>query len=88
MVMGGGAQPFGIDEEQVAEVLKEISNYGFKCQGLHCYVGSQILSADIIINAQARILDMMTRLVDATKLDAESCILNIGGGFGIPYFPG
>ena len=87
MVMGGGAQPFGVDEEQVAAVLASICDYEFKCEGLHCYVGSQILAADIIIDTQTRTLDMMTQLLDKVQLGIEGCTLNIGGGFGIPYFP-
>ncbi len=86
MVMGGGPQPFGIDEEQAADVLATIFSYGFRCEGLHCYVGSQILSADIIIEAQARILDMMSRLLTEAQLADERSVFNIGGGFGIPYF--
>ena len=88
MVMGGGAQPFGVDKEQAADVLAAIADYGFKCEGLHCYVGSQILSADIIIDTQKRILEMMTNLVQSARLDADKCTFNIGGGFGIPYFAG
>ena len=86
MVMGGGAQPFGVDEEQAEALLTSIFNYGFKFEGLHCYVGSQILSSDIIIDTQARTLDMMTRLLDKAPIDIKGCTLNIGGGFGIPYF--
>ena len=88
MVMGGGAQPFGVDKEQASKVLTSITDYGLTCEGLHCYIGSQILSANIIIDTQMRILDMMTNLAKAARLDLDNCTFNIGGGFGIPYFTG
>lgn len=88
MVMGGGSQPFGVDQERVGDLLTTMADIGLKCQGLHCYIGSQVLSADIIIDAQARILDMMSDIVSTFMLDTQNLVLNIGGGFGIPYFQG
>lgn len=84
MVMGGGPQPFGIDVEQAGEVLNIIKSSGNICQGLHCYSGSQMLNAELIADLQTNTLDMMTKLVNDHQLRNVS--LNIGGGFGIPYF--
>jgi len=84
MVMSGGAQPFGIDSDQIETVVQTIRQLGFSVQGFHCYAGSQILSADVLIELQGKTLDLMSSL--AQRLKIENPDFNIGGGFGIPYF--
>ncbi len=84
--MGGGAQQFGIDAEQVPDMLQRISDYGLHYRGMHIFTGSQNLNADAIINAHKAIFELADRLQQAAKSDIET--FNIGGGLGIPYFPG
>lgn len=86
MKMGGGAKQFGIDEEQVLSVLQRIKAIGVDFQGFHIYSGSQNLKAESIIEAQQKSLQLAVRLADACPSPIRK--LNIGGGFGIPYFPG
>lgn len=86
MKMGGGPKQFGIDAERVPEVIARIQNYGLALQGLHIFSGSQNLKSAAIIEAQAKTIDLAIRLVNETSV--EISLLNIGGGFGIPYFPG
>ena len=86
MQMSGGPQPFGIDEEQVPDVLVHMAEYGIPLRGLHIYAGSQNLCADAIITAQQASFDLAYRL--AEYYPPGLGLLNIGGGFGIPYFPG
>ncbi len=86
MKMGGGAKQFGIDEEIVPDVLKRTKALALDFQGFHIYSGSQNLKAEAIIDAQQKSLALAARLSE----DCPSPIkkLNIGGGYGIPYFPG
>ena len=86
MKMSGGAKPFGIDAEQVPAVLAEIGASGAHFRGFHIYSGSQNLRPESLVEAQNATFELAYRLAD----DAPSAIemLNIGGGFGIPYFPG
>jgi len=86
MKMSGGPKPFGIDAEQVPAVLRRIGESGAQFRGLHIFSGSQNLRPDSLIEAQNATFELALRLAD----DAPSAIeiLNIGGGFGIPYFPG
>ena len=84
MSMGGGPQPFGIDEEQVPTVIAQAEAYGIPVLGLHIYAGSQNLRADAIIAAQQASFALAYRL--ATHCATDLQWLNIGGGFGIPYF--
>ncbi len=86
MKMGGGPKQFGIDAERVPTVLARIKKLGLDFQGFHIFSGSQNLRSEAIIEAQEKTFELAYRLAD----DAPSSVkkLNIGGGFGIPYFPG
>lgn len=86
MRMGGGAKPFGIDEEAVPAVLERIEQAGLRLSGLHVFAGSQNLNAEAIADAQRRTWELALRLLRNWGRSVEW--VNIGGGFGIPYFPG
>ncbi len=86
MRMGGGAKPFGVDAEKVPAMLAAMRPLGLAFAGFHIFAGSQSLNVDAIAEAQARSVELAARLA----VDAPSPVtaLNLGGGFGIPYFPG
>jgi len=86
MKMGGGAKPFGVDSDRAAALVRHVVAAGAHYRGLHIFAGSQALSAQAIIDAQASALDLAARI----SRDAVSVppLVNLGGGFGIPYFPG
>lgn len=86
MKMGGGAKPFGVDAEQVPALLQDIAAAGLAFEGFHLYAGSQNLKADAICEAQRLSYELALRL--AAQAPAPVRTLNLGGGFGIPYFPG
>jgi diaminopimelate decarboxylase len=86
MKMGGGAKPFGIDAERVPALAREIIAAGADWRGLHIFTGSQALDADAIIETQANVLDLAAELARAIGRPLPH--LNMGGGFGIPYFSG
>ena len=86
MKMGGGPKQFGIDAEQVPDTLREIGRLGLAFEGFHIFSGSQNLRAEAISEAQTKALQMATRLAEHAPASVKS--LNLGGGFGIPYFPG
>ncbi|MBK8184122.1 MAG: pyridoxal-dependent decarboxylase, exosortase A system-associated [Candidatus Competibacteraceae bacterium] len=86
MKMGGGAKPFGVDTEQLPDLLDRIGALDLDFQGFHIFSGSQNLRADTIIEAQNHTFELALQLATATPAPVR--LLNIGGGFGIPYFPG
>ena len=86
MKMGGGPKPFGVDAEQVPELLAQIKRLGLNFEGFHIFAGSQNLKAEAIIEAQRQSFELALRLADSAPAPAR--FLNLGGGFGIPYFPG
>ena len=86
MKMGGGPKPFGVDAEQIPGLLAEISRAGLAFEGFHLFAGSQNLKAEAIVEAQRKSFELALRL--AAHAPAPVRTLNLGGGFGIPYFPG
>ena len=86
MQMGGGPKPFGIDEERIPALIARMNADGLAPVGLHIYSGSQNLKAEAIIEAQRNSVRLGIRL--AALLPEGLEWLNIGGGFGVPYFPG
>ena len=86
MKMGGGAKQFGVDAERVPALARTIIAAGAEWRGLHIFTGSQALSAEAIIETQGNVIDLAAEL--AGKIGAPLPKLNMGGGFGIPYFPG
>jgi diaminopimelate decarboxylase len=86
MKMGGGAQQFGVDAERVPAMLFRLGALPLDFVGFHIYSGSQNLRAEAIVEAQAKSIELGIEL--ARHAPAEVRTLNIGGGFGIPYFPG
>jgi diaminopimelate decarboxylase len=86
MKMSGGPKPFGIDAEQVPVVLRRIGELGLHFRGFHIFSGSQNLRPESLIEAQDATFELAYRL--AADAPAAVELLNIGGGFGIPYFPG
>ena len=86
MKMGGGAKPFGVDASRVPDLGRRIIAAGARWRGLHIYTGSQALSAEAIVETQGQVLELADRLGSA--IGAPIPRLNMGGGFGIPYFHG
>ncbi len=86
MKMGGGPKQFGIDAETVPELLRRMKTLPVDFQGFHIYSGSQNLRAESIQDAQQKTLELAYRLAEHAPTPVR--LLNIGGGFGIPYFPG
>lgn len=86
MRMGGGARPFGVDQQRVPAMLHRLGQLGLDFVGFHIFPGSQNLSATAIAEAQAHSVQLGLQL--ARHAPAAPRLLNIGGGFGVPYFPG
>ena len=86
MKMGGGPKQFGVDTEQMPELLAKIGRAGLAFEGFHLFAGSQNLRPDSICEAQQKSFELAVRLAQDAPLPVK--FLNLGGGFGIPYFPG
>ncbi|KTT71400.1 pyridoxal-dependent decarboxylase, exosortase A system-associated [Sphingomonas endophytica] len=86
MKMGGRASPFGVDAEAAAAVVRAVIAGGADWRGFHIFAGSQALDAGALIETQAATLALAARL--AEEAGAPPPLVNLGGGFGVPYFAG
>lgn len=86
MKMGGRASPFGIETPHVPDLVRLIRDEGAEWRGFHIFAGSQSLDTDAIIATQAATVELAARLAD--ECGSVPPLVNLGGGFGIPYFPG
>ena len=86
MRMGGGAKPFGIDANRVPALVKEIVATGAVFRGFHIFAGSQALDAGALIETQGATVTLARQLADESGIMPP--LVNIGGGFGVPYFAG
>ena len=86
MRMGGRASPFGVDAARAAALVKSIVASGAEWRGFHMYAGSQALDPQAIAHTQAATITLAARL--AEEAGVAPPLVNLGGGFGIPYFAG
>ena len=86
MKMAGGPKQFGIDAERVPELLSELATLPLEFWGFHIYSGSQNLRPEILVESQQKTAALAIEL--ARYAPSPVRLLNLGGGFGIPYFPG
>jgi diaminopimelate decarboxylase len=86
MRMGGGAKPFGVDAARVPALVQLIRAAGADWRGFHIFAGSQALDAAAIAETQANTITLAAELAKAAG--APPPLVNIGGGLGVPYFPG
>ena len=84
--MSGGSKPFGIDAENIPKILTTISGMNIEFKGLHIFSGSQNLNTQAIMDAHNKTFELAALLLKDNIKDFQQ--INIGGGFGIPYFPG
>jgi diaminopimelate decarboxylase len=85
MRMGGGPQQFGVDAEAVPDLLDRLASAEVEFLGFHVFAGSQILNANLLCEAQRKAVSLALQI--ARNAGRPITYLNLGGGFGVPYFP-
>ena len=86
MKMGGGPKQFGIDAEQVPAVLQRMRSLPLDFQGFHIFRARRICRRIRSSKRSSKSVELGIRLAEFAPQPLRT--LNIGGGFGIPYFPG
>jgi diaminopimelate decarboxylase len=84
MKMGGLASAFGVDHDRAPALVRHLVDAGADWRGLHIYAGSQSLSTDAIIELQRETVALAASI--AGQAGHAPPGVNLGGGFGIPYF--
>lgn len=85
MRMGGGARPFGVDAEQVPALLRAVAAAGLAFEGFHLYPASQMLKGELLAQTIERSCALALRLGGDAPAPVRQ--VNLGGGWGVPYFP-
>lgn len=82
---GSEASKFGIRMQEIPEVVKAVKKFRYtELVGIHCHIGSQILSPKPFINASKKVIEALQFF---RKNGFDISFVNLGGGFGIPYEP-
>lgn len=84
IINAGGAQKFGIDEEQAGEAIALAQQLPhLNLQGLHYSLASQVQHHDDFLDLCKVILHSAKRL--AERYHFHPTLLNFGGGIGVPH---
>lgn len=86
MKMGGLASQFGVDHDRAPALIRRLIDAGANWRGLHIFAGSQALQAHALIEVQTATMALAAEISE--QAGAPPPEVNLGGGFGIPYFPG
>lgn len=87
MRMTGGPTQFGIDEEQLEDLLgRHGRNERIALVGIHVYVGSQIADVEALLEHCRQVIELAARVAAHTGNPLET--IDFGGGFAVPYFEG
>ncbi|WP_240670330.1 diaminopimelate decarboxylase family protein [Actinoplanes solisilvae] len=73
---------FGIPVDRLAAVCAKAARHGVRSVGLHMMIAANFRTAEPTLFA----LDLLAE--QGQRLGVEVALLNVGGGFGIPYRPG
>ena len=85
MRMGGRPAPFGVDEENLEDLLGQLlSMDALEIAGIHVFIGTQILDFEVLLSQYRKGLDIARRAAAILKRPLST--LDFGGGLGIPYF--
>jgi diaminopimelate decarboxylase len=77
---------FGLTLAELPRCRAYLVSSGIKVVGFHVFSGSQVLAAEGVIHHLKSGLELALRAADALGIKPE--IIDIGGGFGIPYATG
>jgi diaminopimelate decarboxylase len=87
LTMGGKPRQFGIDEAQVLAAGNLTTRYRHaEVAGIHVYLGTRILEAEVMGKNTRYILELADRVASATGMPLQT--VDVGGGLGVAYFDG
>jgi diaminopimelate decarboxylase len=81
---GAGPSAFGVDEEQLPEVLARAATFRqVRIRGLHCFTASNQRNAKALLAAHAAVFALGRRMHEGFGLTLDQ--IDVGGGLGVPY---
>jgi diaminopimelate decarboxylase len=82
----GSDSRFGVCFDELPRCRAAARSHGLRIAGFHVFAGSQVLQAEQVTQHLRGAMDLSCRAADALGITPE--LVNLGGGFGIPYGPG
>lgn len=79
----GGRTQFGMSESAAIDLIRK-SARAWPIEGIHGYLGAQILNAQSIVENTRILLDTAARIQEASG--ARFDFVDVGGGFGVPHY--
>ncbi len=83
VVAAGSDTRFGFTDDDLTRCRDTVRSCGLDVIGFHVFAGSQVLKAESVIEHLSRSLDLSLRAGE--QLGIVPRVLNLGGGFGVPY---
>jgi diaminopimelate decarboxylase len=77
---------FGLPFDDLPRCREAIGRGGVRVVGFHVFPGSQVLDATVVVQHLRGALDESLRAADVLGIVPE--VIDLGGGFGVPYGPG
>jgi diaminopimelate decarboxylase len=84
--VAGPDSRFGLSFDDLPRCRPWLGKGGLRVVGFHIFAGSQVLDAAAVVQHLRGALDEARRAADMLGLAPE--VLDLGGGFGVPYGPG
>lgn len=85
VVAAGSESRFGLTDDDLRQCAELLGSLAINVVGFHVFAGSQVLKAEGVIEHLRGALDLSLRAADT--LGITTALINLGGGFGIPYSP-
>ena len=82
----GPGSRFGLPFEEVSRCREHLASPGARVVGFHVFSGSQVLEAAGVAHHFRGAVELSLRAAEVLGIVPE--IIDLGGGFGIPYGPG
>lgn len=85
MRMGGTASQFGLDQADLGEAIAHVRAHpALRMRGIHVYTATQVFDAKALLEHCRNVLEI--GLAAADKVGEPIEMIDLGGGFGVPYF--
>ena len=85
VVEAGSESRFGFTAADLGRAAELLDSSPIELLGFHIFSGSQMLDTSALKDQLRRAMELALRSADT--LDIEPSLINLGGGFGIPYGP-
>jgi diaminopimelate decarboxylase len=85
VVATGAGSRFGTPFDDLSHCREYLDSPGLRVIGFHVFCGSQVLDAAQVVRHLRGSLQLCLRAADRLGITPE--LLNLGGGFGVPYGP-